>query len=283
MPRRHPRRFPEPKSRRPIERKYARAIVRAVVEPMISAVRRHVLPVLAELDRSDAEHADEQDEDSRPNRSVSIAKHDASLRTSQASLRGAARTSLAETHNLEASQLELLVGRTVKPKSKRARKEGQRAIIDLGVDPFGSEPWLNHAMAEAVERNVRLIRTIPARHFEEIAEIVSAGVRSGLQGSVISAKILGRFGVARSRAELIAADQVGKFYSSLDDRRMRALGVEAYYWRTSKDERVRPEHEARDGILFQMDDPPPDGHPGEPVRCRCYREPVIPGLEESED
>lgn len=247
---------------------------------MISAVRRHILPVLAELDRADETRADEQDEDSRPNRAVSIAKHDASLRTSQADIRGAARTSLTATQELEAAELELMVGRRIAPKSKRPRKAGQRIIVDLGVDPFGSEPWLNSAMADAVERNVRLIRSIPARHFDEIAEIVSTGVRSGLQGEVIAAQILGRFGVARRRAELIAVDQVGKFYSSLDDRRMRALGVEAYYWRTSKDERVRPEHEARDGQLFRMDDPPPDGHPGEPVRCRCYREPVIPGLED---
>ena len=28
------------------------------------------------------------------------------------------------------------------------------------------------------------------------------------------------------------------------------------------------------------DDPPPDGHPGKPIRCRCWAEAILPALED---
>ena len=30
-------------------------------------------------------------------------------------------------------------------------------------------------------------------------------------------------------------------------------------------------HWEREGQIFSVDEPPEDGHPGEPIRCRCYR------------
>lgn len=47
-----------------------------------------------------------------------------------------------------------------------------------------------------------------------------------------------------------------------------------YIWRTVKDDRVRPEHAAREGQIFSWTDPPDDGHPGEAFGCRCWAEPV---------
>jgi len=36
---------------------------------------------------------------------------------------------------------------------------------------------------------------------------------------------------------------------------------------------VRPEHEANDGKIFVWNDPPPTGHPGDEIGCRCWAEP----------
>jgi SPP1 gp7 family putative phage head morphogenesis protein len=52
--------------------------------------------------------------------------------------------------------------------------------------------------------------------------------------------------------------------------------VEEYVWSTSRDERVRPSHSAKDGKRFKWNDPPSDtGHPGNEIQCRCVAIPVL--------
>jgi SPP1 gp7 family putative phage head morphogenesis protein len=41
------------------------------------------------------------------------------------------------------------------------------------------------------------------------------------------------------------------------------------------DDRVRPLHADRQGLIFRWDKPPSDGHPGMAIRCRCVADPVI--------
>ena len=49
-----------------------------------------------------------------------------------------------------------------------------------------------------------------------------------------------------------------------------------YIWRTQKDDRVRGEHAAREGEIFNWHIPPEGGHPGEDYNCRCWAEPYNP-------
>lgn len=48
----------------------------------------------------------------------------------------------------------------------------------------------------------------------------------------------------------------------------------AYRWQTVGDEKVRPTHAARHGLVFRWEAPLPDGHPGEAANCRCWAVPV---------
>jgi SPP1 gp7 family putative phage head morphogenesis protein len=57
--------------------------------------------------------------------------------------------------------------------------------------------------------------------------------------------------------------------------RVKLAGVTEYIWSTTKDNRVRKEHQAREGKTFSYDNPPSDGNPGEPIRCRCVASPVF--------
>lgn len=148
----------------------------------------------------------------------------------------------------------------------------------LEVDIFGGEPFLRTQVENFVEQNVALIKSVDARYFTEIEEIVFRGARQGLSTQEISAKIRERGNVAKSRADLIARDQVGSFNGQLTKLRQADLGIGRYVWRTSLDERVRSRHQAREGQIFSWDSPPSDGHPGEPINCRCYAEPVLEDL-----
>lgn len=148
----------------------------------------------------------------------------------------------------------------------------------LGVDPFQSDPWLEGELTNLVEQNVNLIKTVDERYFNEIQENVFRGARQGKSAQDISRMIRERGKVAKSRADLIARDQVNKFNGQLNKLRLQDVGVKKYRWRTALDERVRPEHAAREGKIYSWDNPPSDGHPGEPIQCRCYAEPVLEEL-----
>ena len=103
-------------------------------------------------------------------------------------------------------------------------------------------------------------------------------VRAGGRAEEMRASLQKQFGISRRRADLIARDQVGKLNADITQARQQALGVTEYRWRGVMDSRERPEHVAREGKVFKWSRPPEDGHPGQPIRCRCNAEPVLTGL-----
>ena len=148
----------------------------------------------------------------------------------------------------------------------------------VGVDVFKSEPWLQPQVENFIEQNVGLIKAVDEKYMGEIQEIVFRGARTGMSTKDIAAEIRKRGKIADGRAEGIARDQIQKFNGQLAQLRQVDLGVRRYRWRTALDERVREEHSRREGKIFSWDDPPDDGHPGEPINCRCYAEPVLEDL-----
>lgn len=151
-----------------------------------------------------------------------------------------------------------------------------------GVDIFKGEPWLAEALSQWEAENIKLIRSIPQQALDRMHGKIVSAVRSGTPTAKLAEWIRNEYGVARSRADLIARDQVGKLNGQLTEERQTRIGVRSYKWRGSLDERERDEHVAREGETFRWDDPPEDGHPGEPILCRCWAEPVLPLLEDIE-
>lgn len=145
----------------------------------------------------------------------------------------------------------------------------------LQVDIFLYEPHLNDLLDMWVTENVQRIKSIPSKYFFEVESLVREAMVKGLLTEDIRKKIEDRYGINERHARLIARDQTGKINLQLTRHRQTSIGIEEYLWRTHKDERVRQEHRLRDGKIFRWDAPPYDGHPGEPIQCRCIAEPVI--------
>jgi SPP1 gp7 family putative phage head morphogenesis protein len=152
---------------------------------------------------------------------------------------------------------------------------------------FPVEPFLESELSTFVKHNIRLIQTVPSRYFSEIEGILYRGAQQGLSHTAVKKQIAERFGVSRNRAKVIARDQAGKLNAQLTQLRHQALGVKQYRWRTVGDERVRgnpsglspkavPSHWSREGKVFSWARPPQDGHPGQPIQCRCVPEPILP-------
>lgn len=181
--------------------------------------------------------------------------------------------------NTDTGELERIGRRMANATDRHNRKElGKQVAAATGLELdelVGAEPGLGLRISDFVAENVALIKSIPDRYFQEIEFHVIDGVRRGARQEEIAATLQERFNVGRSRAELIARDQVGKFHGELNHARQTAIGVSAYIWRTVRDNRVRSEHDEREGERYTWDDPPEDGHPGEPINCRCYAEPDL--------
>lgn len=156
------------------------------------------------------------------------------------------------------------------------RRQQERVLGGVvHVNVFQHEPWLNDRMALATREAVTLVKDIGPKAAGRLERLVTQGVERGHSTATIQAAIQREMGIAQDRAKLIAIDQVGKFNGKLTELRQRAAGVTHYRWRGVLDNRERKAHVAREGRLFSWDDPPADGHPGEPVRCRCSAEPDL--------
>lgn len=150
----------------------------------------------------------------------------------------------------------------------------------FGVDIFTTEPFLADLLAAWEAENIKLIKSIPSQYLDQLHGKIVAAVRAGTPSKVIAEVVRETFNLPRNRAKLIARDQIGKLNGQLTMARQKNIGVESYVWRTSLDERVREEHKAREGEKFSWDEPPKDGHPGNPINCRCSAEAVFPDLED---
>lgn len=202
-------------------------------------------------------------------------RHDAPGSRLTQALDGAARSIVAAT---DANNLSSMTRQFANRTSEFQKGQlGAQVRAAVGVDLHMLEPNLAPALTDFAVRNVALIKTLPEDYFDDIRLTVEKGIASGAQAKTISKDMQARYGIASRRADLIARDQVGKLYGQLNGLRQQALGVTGYIWRGSLDNRERELHVDREGESFQWDDPPnedeTDGHPGQPINCRCYAEP----------
>lgn len=169
--------------------------------------------------------------------------------------------------------------------SRRFNEAARAAIgIDLGRVIVGE--GISNTIEAAVQRNVALIRGLTGDVAKRLEAQLLQALTQGLNNAEIAKIITKEFGIGKRRAALIARDQAASFNGDLNRIRQTALGVTEYQWSTSLDERVRgnpegrypnarPSHWDREGKTFKWSDPPSDGHPGQPINCRCVARAVI--------
>lgn len=148
----------------------------------------------------------------------------------------------------------------------------------LGVDLSGvlQASDLEDEFALALRRNTALIKNLSDDVMRRVEGATTDAVLNGRSQKALATRLTHEFGVLQSRAKLIARDQTSKAVSDLNRLRQAQVGIGTYIWRTSRDERVRPSHAAKEGNEYRWDKPPADtGHPGEDVQCRCTAEAVI--------
>lgn len=187
-----------------------------------------------------------------------------------------------------------IAGRWAATTSERDKEKLQASLAKaLGVQAvaiFDEQPVQDVVELMGVEAT-RLISSIPEAYHAKVQEMVMKSYQQQElpEGRGLIAEIR-ELGVQEyERAKLIAVDQTNKMHSMVTQARQQSMGIEEYIWRTARDSRVvgtpgglypKPsklhgDHFAREGKKFRWDEPPSDGHPGWPIRCRCAAEPVV--------
>lgn len=167
-----------------------------------------------------------------------------------------------------------------------ALAESLKKSVGIDIAGFLSSPaaaGINAAMETAISANVDLITSVSEDYFTKVAQVIEDNLSQGLRWESIVENLTQVGSVTESRAKLIARDQTNKMNGAFNKERQTEVGISQYTWRTAGDERVREEHAAHEGEIFDWDDAPADtGHPGEDINCRCVAEPYF-NLEEDED
>lgn len=169
--------------------------------------------------------------------------------------------------------------RTSNRAAKRVVQHSQREFSRLGIN-VEKEPHLKWLIDGWRKDNVARITGMQKDQLAKIERILREG--RGHTAQTLAKEIARQLDdVTLSRAEALARDQILTLNANITRERQTAAGIDEYIWTTSNDERVRPEHKDLEGARFTWaDGHPEEGHPGEPINCRCIAYPVLPELEE---
>ena len=197
------------------------------------------------------------------------------------------------SRRLKTDPLERDVRRCADYTDRRQLQEWQRSVratlgIDISKDFFIGERY-EQMLSRWAEQNVSFITSIESDCFDDMEKIIIDGFTKGRTPAAISNEIQRRFDVTKSKANLLARDQIGTLSADLTRTRQESAGVKEYIWRSSGDERVRACHRELDGKTFRYDDPPAMWYmtkrgkiytgrhcnPGEDYQCRCVAKPVF--------
>ncbi|HEX5865102.1 MAG TPA: minor capsid protein [Casimicrobiaceae bacterium] len=176
-----------------------------------------------------------------------------------------------------------LSGNVADKVERNSRTEFKRLGIDLRQD----EPKFGKLIEDWRSENVDRAKSLVSFEREKLSEILAKGENKTV--AELRGRIQERLDVSRSKADLLARDQVLKLNAKITRERQQAAGITDYIWTTSNDERVRETHDELDGETFSWDDPPVTNeagdrnHPGEDYQCRCVAYPVLPELGEGDD
>ncbi len=288
------RAFKPPKFPARIEQEYGTAIIKEV-KKIDDLVKEILLP---ELGRLTAHKAERFDKDSQFKHLTGIALVTALMLKIKSLYYGEPVTEDSEPTQ---SLFTRIIKRTVKPFLERTKVKTEEQFVEEFERQTGSKPIpeqinVDEFVDESLARNVNLIKTIPSKYFSDIDTLVRNAVNKGELTSSVKEKIKKIQKDGKSKARLIARDQVGKLVGSIEEARQRKLNVKEYIWRTSQDSRVRSfansggysDHKRLEGTIQKWSQAPVTifrgtrsgerNHPMQDINCRCNAEPVYDNI-----
>ena len=146
---------------------------------------------------------------------------------------------------------------------------------------------LGAAIADIVQENATKIKTVPLDIAQKISEKARDMQQQGFRPDEVMKEVKKLAPhLTDVEARRIARTESAKAATALVQARAEKYGRPFYYWRTSRDERVRASHRLMDGVVCRWSDPPdPEMMAGEKsygkyapggiFNCRCIALPII--------
>ncbi len=184
-----------------------------------------------------------------------------------------------------------MVGKLTQKSSIREWKRVVRETLGIDLmDDYYKGEFYAEALRRWVDENVLLIKSIPAETLGDMQQIILDGFTHGMPIKEVQSAIQERYSTAKSKATLLARDQVSSLNAKISHRQQTDAGCGRYRWSDSRDRRVRDCHKELNGKSFSWDDPPEMWyntkkhgkvmtgrrcHPGEDICCRCVAIPIF--------
>lgn len=180
---------------------------------------------------------------------------------------------------LEPAKLQPQIAKFAQRVQKKNGEEFRRVI---GIS--SADTGLKTVLDRFQERNVGLIKSLAGKQLDDTRELLEKAEIGAWRVEELRKEFMMQFDVTKSKADLLARDQVLKLNGQLAQTRHQNAGITKYIWTTSGDERVRLSHVELDGTLQEWANPPiisedgRRGHPGDDYQCRCTPFPVLEEL-----
>lgn len=189
---------------------------------------------------------------------------------------------------------ETFINKVAKKANSNNIRQWQKLIkktfgVDLDGNYYNKGTWAD-LIDRWTQENVGYVRSIPQESLTQLRQLVQDGYNEGWGVTKMRNEIVKAFGVSKSRAKLLAVDQMGTLCSQITRKQQTDAGCTRYRWKARNDNRVRESHRQYNGKIFSWDDPPPSWymtkskgkvytgrrcHPGEDYYCRCMAIPVF--------
>ncbi|WP_000283224.1 phage minor head protein [Leptospira interrogans] len=177
---------------------------------------------------------------------------------------------------------------------RQTKQDATDPVFPTILIPEATSEQIRSLVNDYVSTNMRLSQVAKDEFFEKVQTQIYQGIRKGSSYSTITEEILNaNGGIARSKAEFWARDQVGKFFGTATRLQQTGSGIQKYIWCCTH-LNTRDQHLKLDNTLQSWDKRPKilygskttECHPGEDNNCRCFARPAIgdePGVKEWRD
>ncbi len=179
---------------------------------------------------------------------------------------------------------------SVNKKQREKFLQSLRSSVGVNIENVLIGENLSDLVKAKTVENTSLIKTIPIDYLDKVERVIFSEMTKKKSSKSMIEQIIKIKNISKNRARVIARDQTSKFFANLNEIRQTNLGIREYIWRTADDDRVvgkpggkfpkgnaaHQNHFKRNGKRFRWDKPPADGHPGEPILCRCIAQAIIP-------
>ncbi len=158
-----------------------------------------------------------------------------------------------------------------------------KLALDIDIRSVLRETEVKLWLEKKTDEYVALIKTLPKRlHKDLLRRLVAWEQETPFSQSDLKALLKDVYDVTSYNLRRLVRDLDSKLVGALTEFRQRQLGIAKYEWLTVSDQRVRPTHAANAGQLYTWTQPPPTGHPGFELQCRCVAYPLVTRREEEE-